>query len=169
MAPLDDILTDPRSVWFRDASRKEVLATSLREAKEKLTRQQGLDPANWSWGQLHTLTLTHALGNNKWLAPFFSLGPYPVGGDGVTLSNSYYRHSRPYDQVVGASVRMLVTLSDPIRSRFVIVPGQAGNPASPHYRDQVEPWRTGRTIRSAESEEEMKDWNLLVLAPSPRG
>ena len=61
---------------------------------------------------------------------------------------------------------MVVTLSDPIRSRFVIVPGQAGNPTSPHYRDAIEPYRTGHTIPSAESEEEMKDWFLLVLNAS---
>ena len=162
VAPLDAILTDSESVWFRDTTRKEVLATSLREAREELTKQQGPDPANWSWGRLHTLTLAHSLGNNKWLAPFFSLGPYPISGDGVTVSNSYYRHSRPYDQAVGASMRMLVTLSDPIRSRFVTVPGQAGNPVSPHYRDQFEPWRTGRTIQVA-IEVEMKDWPLLIL------
>ena len=167
VAPLDGILTEPGSVWFRDTTRKEVLATSLREARTQLTEQQGSDPTKWSWGRLHTLTLAHTLGNNKWLAPFFSLGPFPIDGDGVTVSNSYYRHSRPYDQAVGASMRMLVTLSDPIRSSFVIVPGQAGNPASPHYRDQFEPWRLGRTIPPSESAVEMNDWPLLVLTDEP--
>ena len=166
VAPLDGILMDPGSIWFRGTQRKEVLTASLREAQAELTKRQGSDPADWSWGRLHTLTLAHALGNNKWLAPFFSLGPFPVDGDGVTVSNSYYRHSRPYDQVVGASMRMLVTLSEPIRSRFVIVPGQAGNPASPYYRDQLEPWRRGGTFGFAESGDEMKDWALLVLAAS---
>ena len=169
VAPLDDILVDAGSVWFREIPRKDVLAASLREAQAELTKQQGPAPTEWSWGRLHTLTLAHALGNKKWLAPFFSLGPYPVDGDGVTVSNSYYRHSRPYDQAVGASMRMLVTLSDPIRSRFVIVPGQAGNPASPHYRDQVEFWETGHTIPCADSDVEGKEWRrLLVLQASRR-
>ena len=163
VAPLDDILTDPDSVWFRDTARKKVLATSLREAHAELAKKQGPDPRDWSWGRLHTLTLQHPMGNRKWLAPFFSLGPYPADGDGVTVNNSYYRHSRPYDQAVGVSLRMLVTLSEPIRSRFVIVPGQAGNPASPHYRDQLDPWRNGQTIRLGESEEKMRDRPLLVL------
>ena len=168
VAPLDDILVDAGSVWFRNIPRKEVLAASLREAQAELTKQQGPDPTEWSWGRLHTLTLAHALGNKKWLAPFFSLGPYPIDGDGVTVSNSYYRHSRPYDQAVGASHRMLVTLSDPIRSRFVIVPGQAGNPASSHYRDQVEIWGAGHTIPYTESDVERKEWRLLVLQASRR-
>jgi len=169
VAPLDDILTDPASVWFRGTTRKEVLTTSLREAHAELTKRQGSTPTDWSWGRLHTLTLAHALGNNNWLAPFFSLGPFPVDGDGVTVSNSYYRHSRPYDQAVGASMRMLVTLSDPIRSSVIIVPGQAGNPASPQYRDQFELWRSGRAISLAESEEEMRDWPVLVLGGSRGG
>ncbi len=168
LAPLDDILTDAKSVWFRDTPRKDMLATGLREAQAELTKQQGPDSAAWSWGRLHTLTLAHALGNNKWLAPFFSLGPYPANGDGVTPNNSYYRHSHPYDQAVGVSVRMLVTLSDPIRSWFVIVPGQAGNPVSPHYRDQVEPWRDGQTIKTASAEDGMKDWPLLILESDPK-
>ena len=168
VAPLDAILTDPVSVWFRGTTRKEVAAASLREAHAELTKRQGPRPEDWSWGRLHTLTLPHALGTAKWLAPFFSLGPFPAEGDGCTVNNSYYRHSRPYDQVVGASLRMRVTLSDPLRSRFVVVPGQAGNPASPHYRDQIEPWRTAQAIRSAESEEEMEEWPLLVLTGSPR-
>ena len=168
VAPLDDILTDPASAWFRDTPRKEVLATSLREAQAELTEQQGPDPANWSWGRLHTLTLTHALGNNRWLARFFSLGPFPADGDGCTVKNSHYRHSAPYDQAVGVSLRMLVTLSDPIRSRFVVVPGQSGNPASPHYRDQFEPWRNGRTIPFAMPEVEMKDWPLQMLEAGTR-
>ena len=169
VAPLDSILMDPGSIWFRGTPRKEVLKTSLREAQAELTKRQGSNPADWSWGRLHTLTLAHALGNNKWLGPFFSRGPFPVDGDGITVSNSYYRYSRPYDQVVGASMRMLVTLSEPIRSRFVIVPGQAGNPASPHYRDQFELWRTGRTIGLDESREEVRDRPLLVLAASRQG
>lgn len=165
VAPLDSILTDPGSVWFRGASRKEVVAASLREALADLTKRQGPHPDRWSWGRIHTLTLLHALGTTKWLAPFFSLGPFPAAGDGCTVNNSYYHHSRPYDQVVGVSLRMLVTLSDPIRSHFVVVPGQAGNPGSPHYRDQIEPWRNGRTIPSAQSEGERKEWPLLVLTP----
>ncbi len=168
LAPLDDILTDAKSVWFRDTPRKEVLATSLREAQTELTKQQGPAPAAWSWGRFHTLTLAHALGNNKWLAPFFSLGPYPADGDGVTPNNSYHRHSHPYDQAVGVSVRMLVTLSNPIHSRFVIVPGQAGNPVSPHYRDQVELWRKGHMIQLADWEDEMKDWPQFVLTTGSR-
>ena len=143
-----------------------MLTASLQEANEELTKQQGADPANWTWGRLHTLTLAHALGNNNWLAPFFSLRPFPVNGDGLTISNSYYRHSRPYDQAVGASHRMVVTLSEPIRSSFVTVPGQAGNPASPHYRDQVESYRTGHMISLAEPQERMEDWSLLALRAS---
>ena len=65
-------------------------------------------------------------------------------------------------------MRMLVTLSDPIRSNFVVVPGQAGNPTSSHYRDQFELWGTGRTIPHTESGVEMKEWWLLILKASRR-
>ena len=61
-------------------------------------------------------------------------------------------------------MRMLVTLSDPIGSSFAVVPGQAGNPVSPHYQDQLGPWRNGLTVKTSPSSDEMKDWPLLVLA-----
>lgn len=166
IAPLDDILTDPGSVWFRDTPRKHVLAKSLRQARDEITRAQGAGPKRWRWGRLHTLTAQHALGTMKWLAPFFSVGPFPAAGSACTVNNSHYRHSNPYDQLIGTSLRMTVTLSNPIRSNFVIIPGQAGNPTSPHYRDQVEPWRTGSTIPSRT---EMKDWPVLVLQANGQG
>ena len=31
-------------------------------------------------------------------------------------------------------------------ARIVITTGQAGNPFDAHYRDQIEPWRTGDTL-----------------------
>jgi penicillin amidase len=100
----------------------------------------------WAWGKLHTLTLSHALGRHSLLEPFFSIGPLPSAGDGATLNMGFYRHSNPYRHIVGPSLRMIVELGDPPRSRFVLAGGQSGHPFSPHYADQFELWRRGGYI-----------------------
>ena len=41
----------------------------------------------------------------------------------------------------GPSLRMIVDLAAPDEARFMIVPGQSGNPLSPHWGDLVRPWR----------------------------
>ena len=43
------------------------------------------------------------------------------------------------------------------RSRVINNPGQSGDPSSPHYRDLIERWATGRTVP------------LAVLARARRG
>jgi penicillin amidase len=51
-----------------------------------------------------------------------------------------------FDDVHGASFRGAYDLSDLDRSRFVVAPGQSGNPVSRHARDFLERWRDGGTI-----------------------
>jgi penicillin amidase len=44
------------------------------------------------------------------------------------------------------SMRMIVDLSNLDGSRWVQLMGQSGHAFSPHYSDQFELWRTGRTL-----------------------
>jgi penicillin amidase len=147
LAPIDEILKDPQSAWFATRSRESLVEGSLREACHELRGLLGTDIDQWSWGKLHTLIMTHSLGRSKILAPLFSLGPFPSPGDGVTINLGFYRHSNPYRHIVGPSLRMIVDLSDPPRSRFILSSGQSGHPFSPHYADQLELWRRGDYIQ----------------------
>jgi penicillin G amidase len=47
----------------------------------------------------------------------------------------------PYADTHGSTLRMIVDLSDIAASRFMISPGQSGNPLSPHYGDLMQSWR----------------------------
>jgi penicillin amidase len=165
VSPVDQIMSDPGSVWFAGRSRKELVARCLYEAREQLTRQFGRDPHSWFWGGLHTLTLSHPLGRIGPLSDFFCTGPFPAGGDGMTVNNGYYRHTRPYQQIIGPSLRLIVRLDRPIESSAIIAPGQSGHPISPHYRDQMDLWRQGEYVHLTRSEEEMDEWPTMVLNP----
>jgi penicillin amidase len=146
LAPVDEILKDPQSPWFFSCSRESLVERSLREACHDLSRTLGTGMDQWNWGKLHTVTMTHSLGRSKVLASLFSIGPFPSSGDGVTINIGFYRHSNPYRQIVGPSLRMILDLGDLRRSRFVLSSGQSGHPFSRHYADQLELWRRGNYI-----------------------
>lgn len=165
LVPTDRILRDPRSPWFDSRSRRTVVEKGLRDAQEELIRRLGADRRQWGWGGIHPLTLHHPFDRSKILAPIFSIGPLPSSGDAVTVNMGFYRHSNPFEHVVGPSLRMIIDLGDWERSRFILPSGQSGYCFSPHYRDQTELWRRGEHIRLSCEERNMKDWPILILAP----
>jgi len=88
----------------------------------------------------------------------------PTDGDNFTLNRASPRVDDPtgahFDDVHGASLRVIFDLSDLDRSRFVIAGGQCGNPLSAHYADFVALWRDGQYVTMVG-----KDGNLLRLVP----
>ncbi len=163
LVPVDQILSNPESPWFATKSRPVVVEKSLREARDALTALMGDDPKGWNWGRIHTLTLRHPLERSKILALLFSIGPFPSSGDGVTVNVGFYRHSNPYEQVIGASLRMVLDVGNWTNSRFILPSGQSGHFLSPHYRDQTELWRRGDSIRLSFEPEEMREWPAMIL------
>jgi len=146
LEPIDSILRDPGSPWFHGRSRSELVRKSLKEACTELANRFGKKIENWQWGNIHTLSMTHPLGRIAVLRPLLSVGPLPAGGDGTTLNMSFYRHSHPYQQTVGAALRFTADLKDLENSRFVLAAGQSGHATSPHYSDQTALWWSGRGI-----------------------
>jgi penicillin amidase len=117
---------------------------SLAGAERLLRDRFGPDPARWGWGTVRPLTLLHPLGERKPLDRLFNIGPIPWSGDFTTVSQS---GAPPLDPLgtpsAIASLRMAIDVGDWDRSRFSIAGGQSGNPVSPHYDNQIDPWRLG--------------------------
>jgi penicillin amidase len=109
--------------------------------------------------------MNHALGRFGILKPLLGIGPIPAPGDGMTLNLGFYRHSNPYTQTVGATLRFTVELNRRNQSRFVLASGQSGHPSSPHYRDQTELWRNGRTIALSSDGSDSPSGGHLLLTP----
>jgi penicillin amidase len=62
----------------------------------------------------------------------------------VNRGGFFVRNSEmPYRDVHGPGLRMVVDMAEPSVARFMAVPGESGNPLSPHYGDLVQPWRDG--------------------------
>jgi penicillin amidase len=64
----------------------------------------------------------------------------------MTVGVGFYRHSNPYAQTVGASLRFAIEAGPSMRSGFVLPSGQSGHPTSAHYKDQTDLWLGGRRI-----------------------
>jgi len=165
IVPTDRILGSPQSPWFGARSRAQSVDRALREACAELEAALGNNPEHWQWGKIHRLEMNHALGRLKFLKPLLGIGPLAAAGDGMTLNLGFYRHSNPYTQTVGPSLRFIVEFNDRPSSHFVLSSGQSGHPSSRHYRDQTEQWRHGKRIPMSVVEADRPYPRRLLLKP----
>ena len=140
-------LSHPRAEVFGqnpEAARDALLLQTLSAGEEQLAAKLGLDPKNWAWGQLHRVSFIHPLGGvSPAAAALFDRGPSPRPGDGSTVDATYFGGSS-FDQLAGASYREIFDLSDWDKGVGVSVPGQSGQPGSPHYDDLPPLWLHGQ-------------------------
>ena len=120
------------------------LAASLDEALGELRQRYGDDMNGWQWGRAHEAQFV----NQVWarvpvIGGLIALAiPADGGYDTINRGGTPIASTDdPYADVHGATLRMIVDLSDIGASRFMIAPGQSGNPLSPHYGDLMQPWR----------------------------
>jgi len=143
---VNKIFSDRNNKWIDDISTKEkesfndLVENSFQNAIKKLEKEVGKDIEQWKWGNHHTLTLNHPLGEKKILDQTFNLnkGPFKVGGSYHTVCPYSYSLSEPYGSDHGASHRQIYNLADWDNSWSVIPTGNSGIPASKHYCDQTE-------------------------------
>lgn len=164
-----NLLVQPTASVFGstpEAERDRALLSALKSAAEKLSKRQGPDPGKWSWGQLHVVSFLHPLDQAAGAAAIFDLGPVPRPGDGYTVNATAFA-SGSFAQLAGASYREIFDLSDWDHSVAVNVPGQSGQPGSPHYADLLPLWSEGHYFPLAYSKEavEREATDRLDLLP----
>jgi penicillin G amidase len=106
----------------------------------------GPDPRQWRWGDVHQAVRAHPLG-------VAAGGPgrlpgVPMGGDADTLQAAGYgwRAGAPFTVASLSVYRQVVDLADGRSASFVIPGGASGDPASPHFADQLAEWAAHRRI-----------------------
>jgi penicillin amidase len=149
-----------------EAARDALLLQSLHAAEVKLSAKLGPDPRNWSWGQLHRVSFYHPLGSMRQGEALFDRGPIPRPGDGTTVNATYFGGSS-FDQLAGASYREIFDLSDWDNAVGVNVPGQSGQPGSPHYDDLLPLWAHGQYVplRYSKASVDRDTTDVLELRP----
>ena len=167
---LIDVLKKPDSAWWTDtkdasvsADPATVVSTAIDATAAQLRAAFG-DPANWTWGKVHTVQFKEStLGSSPIFGWYFNSAPQPVAGADGAIDNTYYKISAAYpdpadpaskavgiadlyDVSNGPSYRFTIDMSDLDGARIVITTGQSGNPFDTHYGDMVPTWIAGNTV-----------------------
>ncbi len=143
---------------------------SLAAAISTLRRRAGDDGGYWSWGEVRPLRFPHPFGGVKPLDRVFNLGPLPGVGDSGTVVQGTMDPTDPLaNQISLPMVRAAFDVGRWDDCRFVLAGGQSGNPFSPHYADQLEPWRSGQGVRLGWSEAAAAARTRQTLRLSPGG
>ena len=164
-----DGLEKPTADWFAGdpaEERNKLLRRTLASAVKKTRELTKEDISAWRWGKLHTLTLRHPLaGLGPAYDKAFGLAPVERPGDGVTPHAA--GHDVRFRQITGASYRHVLDLADWDRGMATSVPGQSGQPGSPHYADLLPLWAEGEYFPLAFSRKKVEEVtrNRLVLKP----
>lgn len=164
-----DAVAHPRSDIFglqAEQARNELLLDALTSAHQKLAALEGGDTGKWAWGRIHVVDFLHPLDQALGGKSLFDLGPISRPGDDYTVNATGF-WSGGYKQVGGASYREIMDLSDWDKSVAVNVPGQSGQPGSPHYSDLLPLWDEGHYFPLSYSREGVDRYTTdkLVLEP----
>jgi penicillin amidase len=131
---------------WRETFQCSVLAVLLREPEGWLDEGAILDALDRSiedvgdatWGELHRLVIAHPLASIPGLEPVFTAADVPFGGDEQTVAQGGFDGTAGFRPAVIPSWRVVWDLGDLERSSGAVPTGVSGNPASPHWSDQVE-------------------------------
>ncbi|MBG0833471.1 penicillin acylase family protein [Planomonospora sp. ID67723] len=165
-----DPFWDDAGTAGRAETRDDMLRRALALAYDELSARLGPDVAAWRWGDLHSLTLTHqslgtsGIGPVEWL---FNRGPFPVSGNDDAVNAAGWDVQEDYAVGWLPSMRMVVDLADPDRSRWVNLTGASGHAFHDNYADQAPLWASGQTTPMLSREESVRKAaaNTLTLLP----
>ncbi len=158
--------------WLKkaDPGRDKILLQSLEEAIKDLKHLMGPDMKKWHWGAVHIAEFNHPLAASNALKAIFNPLGVARDGDGLTVGNTGGSAADNFQQRTGASYRHILDTADWDRSVGTSVPGQSGQPRSPHYADLISYWAENRyfPLLFSRSQIERNTKNKLVLLPETR-
>jgi penicillin amidase len=151
-------------------SRDDMLKAAMADADAELRERLGGDPAEWAWGDLHTLDLTHETFGTSGIAPvewLFNRGPLRTAGGKDTVNATGWDATEGYQVDWVPSMRMVVDLADLDRSEWINLTGASGHAFHANYDDQAGLWADGRftPMRFTEPAVRQAAADTLTLTP----
>lgn len=139
-------LAHPDARLGRDpaAARDALLQGALERAWAEAVRLMGDDPAAWRWDTLHRVEIKHPLSDIPAIAAAFPVIEGGGSGGDAYTPMARWVPSSSYRVGGGASYLMAVDVGEWDNSVMLLLPGQSGDPRSPHYDDFYQPWIEGR-------------------------
>jgi penicillin G amidase len=141
----------------------ELIRACWQDARAALTTRLGADETLWTWARYSPARFPHPLAAIPLVGGRFAIEPVPVNGSGWSAGATVN---------VGASVsmRFIADVSDWDKTQQGIALGVSGDPASPHWSDQLADWRavTPRVFPFGAQAVAAHTRETLVLAPASR-
>ncbi|MCX2968168.1 MULTISPECIES: penicillin acylase family protein [Streptomyces] len=174
------LLDDPDNAWWSAPAdglespaaegRDEVLARAMKDARWELTTKLGKNIDTWSWGRLHSLLLRNqTLGTEgpDLVQRLLNRGPYELAGGKDAVNANGWNAAGGYSVTWVPSMRMVVSLADFDKSRWINLTGASGHAYHPNYVDQTELWARGELLPWAHSREAVEDAAQDTMALTP--
>jgi penicillin amidase len=140
---LEQLLQNTPARWLPHpyANWNDFLTTAVDRSFRLLSAPHDL--AKLRYGNEHPIEIAHALlGSHSPVTTLLGVatgtGRQPNGGDATTVKAAGLHF--------GPSERFTADLADPDNTHANLPTGESGNPASPHFLDQFQPWLQGTTF-----------------------
>jgi penicillin amidase len=143
---LINLVRYPTAAWFGadgTQARDMAMMEALGKAIDKLSSRLGRSPDGWRWGRLHQLQLDASRGLIPDEAGLLVGGVWEIGGNSQTVNVAKWDPTGSLNATVVSNSRHIFDMSDADKSVAVILTGQSGHPASPHWNDMAELWARG--------------------------
>jgi penicillin amidase len=171
---LPRLAADANSAWWDNVktekveTRRDIVRIAWRATMDHLKASLGKSPNDWGWGNAHTLTHVHPLGNQKPLDWVFNVGPFAAPGAREVPNNmSTPIGPAPWAVKQGPSARRIVDFADASKARGIIPVGESGVLYDLHYSDQADAFMVGGYMPQYLKEKDVvaNTRNLLTLRP----
>ena len=128
----DYIITTRPPEWLPKEfdSYEALLLACYKEGLENLTKRLGPNREKWQWGNMAQVRFQHPLANAAAFGEPFAIPPFPQRGGGQAINKG-----------PSVSMRFIADLSNWDNTRLGITLGESGDPASPHWKDQLADWQ----------------------------
>ncbi len=159
----DRIVAEHPAEWLPKEFRNygELMRACASDAEEALAKHTGANETAWTWGRYSPAIFSHPLAFVPFIGKQFTVAPVPVNGSNFSTGATIN---------VGANVsmRFIANLSDWDKTQQGIALGISGDPASPHWSDQLADWRavTPRVFPFSAKAIASASRATLVLAPA---
>ncbi len=149
------LIQERSSPWWDDRAtaavetRDDMLSAAMTDAVSELSDRLDDDPADWRWGDLHTLALTNETFGQSGIAPIewlFNVGAEGTSGGDAIVNATGWTAREGYEVDAVPSMRMIVDLSNMDNSRWIQFTGNSGHAFHSNYSDQFELWRNGQNL-----------------------
>lgn len=126
----------------------QLIQTTYQQAIDSVSQWSEVKQQDYNWGRFKSTGIMHILGLEAFSHPDVAVGGY----DHIINAN---------DERHGASFRIIMEMSHPVKAWTIFPGGQSGNPGSKFYDNYIDRWRNGKYLEVSIMDPNTKADNIL--------